>query len=138
MPIGDTHGANMVALCKKHFDDRLPIGYQLWRFREDFHAFLDHRGAAGEQARASFDLDDAQTASTHIAQAVQVAQGRNVKAVFARDLQDRFIIPPAHLLVIDLERDNVAHWVRASDWAILQTPAGHRFSTMWARYSWRK
>ena len=69
----------------------------------DLHAFVDGGHAGGQQLVAALDLDQAQAAGAHIAQAVQMAEGGNVDVVLPRHFQDGLAGARADFLPVDDE-----------------------------------
>ena len=92
---------------------------------------------AGSSLPDAADLDHAQPAGADVAEAVQVAQGRDVDAVLGRDLQDRLAGGAGDVGAVDAQGVD-AHVNASERSATGQTPAGQVRSWMWARYSSRK
>ena len=86
---GDAHGADVVALGEQQLERDLPVGLELRRAGGDRQALLHGRGAGGQQPRDAGDLDHAQPAGADRAEALHVAEGRDVLVVGPRDLEDR-------------------------------------------------
>ena len=89
--VGHAHRADVVALHEQHLDDRAPVGGQPLGMGGHLHALLDHGHTGRQQFAGGADLDHAQPAGADVAEAVQVAQGRDLDAVLGGHVQDRLV-----------------------------------------------
>jgi hypothetical protein len=134
--VGHAHRADVVALHEQHLDDGAAVAGKPLGVGDHLHALLDRGHAGRQQLARALDLDHAQAAGADVAEAVQVAQGRDLDAVLGGDLQDRLALGAGDVGAGDLQ--GVDTHLTTSLFPTGQTPAGQVRSWMWARYSSRK
>ncbi len=103
--VGDAHRAEVIALGQQQLDDHAAVGRQPRRVDHHRKAFLHRRGAGGRQPPAAAHFDDAQAAGAHIRQAVQMAQGGDGAAGFARRFENGLAFARGDQLTFDSNRD---------------------------------
>ena len=81
--VRDAGGADVVALDEQQLDGHAAILRELCRRGLDGHAVLDGRGAGGQQAVGSGELDHADAACADCAEALEIAERGNLLAVGA-------------------------------------------------------
>ena len=80
----------------------------------DLHAFVDGGHAGGKELVAALDLDQAQAAGAHVAEAVQMAEGGNVDVVLPRHFKDGLAGAGADFLLVDDESFDVCFGAHAN------------------------
>jgi hypothetical protein len=93
----------MVPLGEEEFENGAAVFLKALGDSGDLHAFKDGGYAGGKELVVPFDLHHAQTAGADIAQAIEMAEGRNFDVVFARHLKDGLTGAGADFLFIDDE-----------------------------------
>ncbi len=87
--VTDAGGADVVAFDEEQFDGHLAIEGQLGRGGLDRHAFLHGRGAGWQKTVSARQLDHADAAGSHGAEALEIAERRNFLSVVAGRFQNR-------------------------------------------------
>jgi hypothetical protein len=125
-----TQNTDVVALEEEHLGDGPAVLQQTIGVRRDFHTLGDLGRAGRGESRRPSDLDHAEPAGAAIVDAVEVAEARDVDAVFLGHLHHRLAFGARDVLAVDLERENRGRHAITSGAVIVQTPAGQTLSTM--------
>ncbi len=99
--------AEVVALGEEEFEGSLAQGVELGCVEFHLHAVGGGHGAGGVYPPS--DFDDAHPADADVGEAIEVAEGGNVNAVFLTDLEDGVSPLPLDLLPVDGELDFLGH-----------------------------
>lgn len=103
MAIGDTDGANVIALGEQQLQDHSPIITEPFRVGFDLHPFADPRRAGGKELRCAGKFDEAKPACADIMNAIQVTECWNLQPSLFRRLQDSCAIRSADLIAVNGE-----------------------------------
>jgi hypothetical protein len=112
MAVGDADGADVVALSEEKLKDVAAIFLKAFGVGLDIHAFEDSGDAGRKQLVGAGNLDHAETASADVAEAIEMAECRDLDVVFASDLQDGLSAATTDCLAVDDESfdvDGVGH-----------------------------
>ena len=101
MAVGDTHGANVVALGQEEFQRHAPIPHQPFGVGPDLHPFSHFRRAGGQEFGNSGDFYQAEPARAHIINSFQMAESRDGDSSVRGSLQNRRAFIGTDLLPID-------------------------------------
>ena len=85
--VRNANGADMIAFGEEQFENSAAVLLQPLRIVVTSMPSKTRRDAGRKQLVVALDLNHAQAASTHITEAVKVAQRRNVDVVFAAPLR---------------------------------------------------
>src|SRR5208283_2454096 len=104
MAVGYAHRADVVAFHQQQFNGDTAVARQPGGGGNDRHPILNRRGACGEEAVNSGNLDHAEPASTNATQPFQEAESRNVLSAGAGHIENRLALNGIDQLTIDTKR----------------------------------